>query len=120
MSGRLVPSKGSNMFSRRHEMLQINIYYIKTLVLEGFFFNKTSKGERKALFWAPVSPGSHKPFHSVGVDVRKCSGQRRGINFLIPCLASVVQGSLKFVLLCPRNTYLCSYIQLVYKSNIYQ
>ena len=73
MSVRVVLSTGINLFSRRHEMLQINIYYIKTLVLEGFFFNKTSKGERKALFWPPASRGSHKHFHSVGVDMRKCS-----------------------------------------------
>lgn len=92
MSERVVPSKGSNTFSRRHEMHQINIYYIKTLVLAGFFFNKTSKGERKALFWPPVSHGSHKPFHSVGVSMKKCSGQRHGINILIPCQTGSAEG----------------------------
>lgn len=73
-------------------MLQINIYYIKTLVLEGFFFNKTSKEERKALFWPPASRGSHKHFHSVGVDMRKCSGQRHVINILIPCQTGHSEG----------------------------
>lgn len=55
MSVKAVSSKGNNIFSVRHEMLQINIYYIKVLVLEGFFLIKHQK--RKGTYcFSPLGP----------------------------------------------------------------
>lgn len=69
----------------RHGTLQINIYCIKALILVGFFFfNKTSKEERKVLFQSPKSLRRCTPLHSADTGSGKNYQQRNEVKPLFP------------------------------------
>lgn len=72
------------MFSVRHGTLRIYIHYINTLLLEVFFFNKTTKEKIKVLFQFSETLRRHKALQSADMATGKNHRQGNEIKPLFP------------------------------------